>query len=162
VKSRSGSRRHERSLSRNRQADVSGALAQSQGGDLDQRFVSIFVTAVDGLSLHVRKYGSHVASALPVVCLPGLARTAADFHCDDTGSRSCPSATRVGARLSRSRPVTIRSQSQQLHYSSRTRRPLDSPGRLRDHFGYICRQSWPPSRSLRLYLSARLLVAYLR
>jgi pimeloyl-ACP methyl ester carboxylesterase len=30
--------------------------------------------------LHVRSYGSRVASALPVVCLPGLARTAADFH----------------------------------------------------------------------------------
>ena len=40
----------------------------------------MFVTAGDGLSLHVRKYGSQVASALPVVCLPGLARTAADFH----------------------------------------------------------------------------------
>src|SRR5207245_8080912 len=33
-----------------------------------------------GLRLHVRSYGSRVASALPVVCLPGLARTAADFH----------------------------------------------------------------------------------
>jgi pimeloyl-ACP methyl ester carboxylesterase len=30
--------------------------------------------------LHVRSYGSRAASALPVVCLPGLARTAADFH----------------------------------------------------------------------------------
>jgi pimeloyl-ACP methyl ester carboxylesterase len=30
--------------------------------------------------LHVRRYGSRLASALPVVCLPGLARTAADFH----------------------------------------------------------------------------------
>jgi pimeloyl-ACP methyl ester carboxylesterase len=41
---------------------------------------SVFVTAPDGLTLHVRRYGSRVASALPVVCLPGLARTAADFH----------------------------------------------------------------------------------
>jgi pimeloyl-ACP methyl ester carboxylesterase len=46
----------------------------------DRRFVSVFVTAPDGLTLHVRRYGSRVASALPVVCLPGLARTAADFH----------------------------------------------------------------------------------
>jgi pimeloyl-ACP methyl ester carboxylesterase len=38
------------------------------------------VTAPDGLTLHVRSYGSRLASALPVVCLPGLARTAADFH----------------------------------------------------------------------------------
>ena len=28
----------------------------------------------------MRSYGSRVASELPVVCLPGLARTAADFH----------------------------------------------------------------------------------
>ena len=38
------------------------------------------MTAPDGLTLHVRRYGSRVASALPVVCLPGLAWTAADFH----------------------------------------------------------------------------------
>jgi pimeloyl-ACP methyl ester carboxylesterase len=38
------------------------------------------VTASDGLTLHVRSYGSCLTSALPVVCLPGLARTAADFH----------------------------------------------------------------------------------
>jgi pimeloyl-ACP methyl ester carboxylesterase len=42
--------------------------------------VSQFVTAQDGLKLHVRAYGAHVTSALPVVCLPGLARTGADFH----------------------------------------------------------------------------------
>src|SRR6202163_4517800 len=40
---------------------------------------SIFVTAQDGLRLHVREYGLRTASALPVVCLPGLARTVADF-----------------------------------------------------------------------------------
>lgn len=40
---------------------------------------SVFVSAPDGLRLHVRLYGSIVTSALPVVCLPGLARTAADF-----------------------------------------------------------------------------------
>jgi pimeloyl-ACP methyl ester carboxylesterase len=45
----------------------------------DRRFASLFVTAPDGLRLHVRSYGSRVASALPVVCLPGLARTGADF-----------------------------------------------------------------------------------
>jgi pimeloyl-ACP methyl ester carboxylesterase len=61
-------------------ADVSGALASDPRLDVDQHFVSIFVRASDGLSLHVRKYGFPVASAVPVVCLPGLARTAADFH----------------------------------------------------------------------------------
>lgn len=41
---------------------------------------SIFVTAQDGLRLHVREYGSRTAVAgLPVVCLPGLTRTVADF-----------------------------------------------------------------------------------
>lgn len=41
---------------------------------------SAFVSAQDGLQLHVRCYGARVRSALPVVCLPGLARTAADFE----------------------------------------------------------------------------------
>jgi len=39
---------------------------------------SIFVSAPDGLRLHVREYGQAVTSAT-VVCLPGLARTTADF-----------------------------------------------------------------------------------
>ena len=43
-------------------------------------FSSIFVTAPDGLRLHARSYGPRLAPNLPVVCLPGLARTAADFH----------------------------------------------------------------------------------
>src|SRR5271169_3036028 len=40
---------------------------------------SVFVAASDGLKLHVREYGTRSAPGLPVVCLPGLARTAADF-----------------------------------------------------------------------------------
>jgi pimeloyl-ACP methyl ester carboxylesterase len=40
---------------------------------------SVFVTAQDGLRLHVREYGSRIAPALPVVCLPGLTRTGSDF-----------------------------------------------------------------------------------
>src|SRR5260221_13427234 len=47
---------------------------------LCQGSASAFVTAQDGLSLHVRRYGSRHTSAHSVVCLPGLARTAADFH----------------------------------------------------------------------------------
>lgn len=43
-------------------------------------FTSRFVSASDGLKLHARDYGLLAATALPVVCLPGLARTAADFH----------------------------------------------------------------------------------
>jgi pimeloyl-ACP methyl ester carboxylesterase len=41
---------------------------------------SSFVTAQDGLRLHVREYGPRTALALPVVCLPGLARTVSDFN----------------------------------------------------------------------------------
>src|SRR5205823_8786263 len=70
----------EPSLSAEQAEDVSGALAFTAGAHSDRRFASVFVTGADGLRLHVRSYGSQVASALPVVCLPGLARTAADFH----------------------------------------------------------------------------------
>jgi pimeloyl-ACP methyl ester carboxylesterase len=41
---------------------------------------SIFLSAPDGLRLHARCYGRHSADGLPVVCLPGLARTAEDFE----------------------------------------------------------------------------------
>ncbi len=40
---------------------------------------STFVSAPDSLRLHASCHGSRSAAALPVVCLPGLARTAADF-----------------------------------------------------------------------------------
>lgn len=38
-----------------------------------------FVTAPDGLRLHARGYGDRNRRHLPVVCLPGLARTTDDF-----------------------------------------------------------------------------------
>lgn len=41
---------------------------------------STFITSTDGLRLHARCYGRASSSALPIVCLPGLARTAADFE----------------------------------------------------------------------------------
>lgn len=41
---------------------------------------SVFISAPDGLKLHARCYGPRAAAAPPVVCLPGLARTAADFE----------------------------------------------------------------------------------
>ncbi len=44
------------------------------------RVESHFVTAADGLKLHYREYFSEAGEkALPLVCLPGLARTAQDF-----------------------------------------------------------------------------------
>jgi pimeloyl-ACP methyl ester carboxylesterase len=42
-------------------------------------FESRFFTAVDGLRLHVRDYGSPLAAGIPVVCLAGLTRNSADF-----------------------------------------------------------------------------------
>ena len=41
--------------------------------------VSIFVTSTDGLRIHARDYNAGAQNALPVVCLPGLARTVEDF-----------------------------------------------------------------------------------
>ena len=41
---------------------------------------STFITAQDGLRLHVRAWGPRLAALLPVVCLPGLARTVTDFE----------------------------------------------------------------------------------
>src|SRR5260370_12557463 len=40
---------------------------------------SLFVSAQDGLRLHVRAHGARTNRALPVICLPGLARTTVDF-----------------------------------------------------------------------------------
>ena len=45
----------------------------------DANSISRFITAPDGLRLHARCYGRSTAAALPVVCLPGLTRSTADF-----------------------------------------------------------------------------------
>ncbi len=45
-----------------------------------EAYVSQTITSHDGLKLHVSAYGARPATALPVVCLPGLARTGDDFH----------------------------------------------------------------------------------
>lgn len=55
---------------------------------------STFVTAQDGLALHVRSHGPRTGPALPVVCLPGLARTAADFETLAAALASDPKAPR--------------------------------------------------------------------
>ena len=41
---------------------------------------SVFISAPDGLRLHVREYGARAATGTAVVCLPGLTRTVADFE----------------------------------------------------------------------------------
>ena len=53
------------------------------------------MTAQDGLTLHVRRYGSGHACAHSVVCLPGLARTAADFHPLATALAADPAKPRL-------------------------------------------------------------------
>jgi pimeloyl-ACP methyl ester carboxylesterase len=68
---------HRRQTERHLQEACSQPAAEAR---LCQGFASAFVTAQDGLTLHVRRYGLRHASAHSVVCLPGLARTAADFH----------------------------------------------------------------------------------
>ncbi|MBF9232242.1 alpha/beta fold hydrolase [Microvirga alba] len=47
---------------------------------MNARFRDLFVSAADGLQLYARDYGPELGGALPVVCLPGLARTSEDFH----------------------------------------------------------------------------------
>src|SRR5918998_2364269 len=49
-------------------------------GRMTEGYTDVFVSASDGLRLYARDYGPRAGSALPVVCLPGLARTSADFH----------------------------------------------------------------------------------
>ena len=40
----------------------------------------LFVTAQDGLSLHVLEFGSRTSVRTPIMCLPGFSRTAEDFR----------------------------------------------------------------------------------
>ena len=53
-------------------------LVPDPGHGTDDQGKSLFVTAQDGLRLHVREYGTRSAPGMPVVCLPGLARSAAE------------------------------------------------------------------------------------
>lgn len=57
---------------------------------------SFWCRAQDGLRLHGRLYGQAASGRLPVVCLPGLARTSADFH---------ELATALSTHRARPRPV---------------------------------------------------------
>jgi pimeloyl-ACP methyl ester carboxylesterase len=63
----------------------------------------IFVTAQDGLRLHVRVRGMASDAQVPVVCLPGLTRTVADFDALGEALAGAPSRRRVIAIDSRGR-----------------------------------------------------------
>ena len=47
---------------------------------MSREYRDLVVSAADGLRLYARDYGPDTGGALPVVCLPGLARTSEDFH----------------------------------------------------------------------------------
>jgi pimeloyl-ACP methyl ester carboxylesterase len=83
---------HRRQTERHFQEACSRPAAETH---LCQGFASAFVRAQDGLTLHVRRYGSRDASAHSVVCLPGLARTAADFHPLATALAADPASPRL-------------------------------------------------------------------
>jgi pimeloyl-ACP methyl ester carboxylesterase len=83
---------HRRHRERQLQEACSRAAADTC---LCQGFASAFVTAQDDLTLHVRRYGSRHTSAHSVVCLPGLARTAADFHLLATALAADPDNPRL-------------------------------------------------------------------
>ena len=55
---------------------------------------SVFISAADGLRLHSRLYGPRSAAGATVVCLPGLARTEADFGTLATALSSAPERPR--------------------------------------------------------------------
>jgi len=59
---------------------MAGSGAEMSSGSAGDQGISQFVTTQDGLRVHVRAYGARTAPGLPVVCLPGLTRTAADFE----------------------------------------------------------------------------------
>ena len=67
--------------------DAVGSSDETAGG-----FRDLYVSARDGLRLYARDYGSRTSLATPVVCLPGLARTAGDF---DDLARHLSSSRRV-------------------------------------------------------------------
>ena len=56
--------------------------------------VSRFIMGPGGLRLHVREYGAGPSQRLPVVCLPGLSRTAEDFDALAGALAADPAASR--------------------------------------------------------------------
>jgi pimeloyl-ACP methyl ester carboxylesterase len=68
--------------------------AITDGNATGDGYAGVMVTAQDGLRLFVRDYGPRRTSELPVVCLPGMARTSADFHELATALASDPATPR--------------------------------------------------------------------
>jgi pimeloyl-ACP methyl ester carboxylesterase len=83
----------------------SAALTEATIGPPDAGS-SRYVTAPDGLRLHVREYGERRAPGLPVVCLPGITRTVADFDGLAAALTAAPARRRVIAIDSRGRGLS--------------------------------------------------------
>ncbi|MFY8151543.1 MAG: alpha/beta fold hydrolase, partial [Hyphomicrobiales bacterium] len=59
------------------------------------RWRDVFIHAQDGLRLHARDQGPTTGGRLPLICLPGLSRNAADFEEIADALASGPAARRV-------------------------------------------------------------------
>src|SRR5215813_9077016 len=77
-----------------RRMSMAHTMAEASTGVVPGSFERIAVSAPDGLKLSLRSYGPRMASTLPVVCLPGLARTANDFHTLSTALAADPTEPR--------------------------------------------------------------------
>src|SRR3954452_19222179 len=67
-------------IARNPLALLAFVSSSGQPDDMTDGYAEFFISSSDGLRLFARDYGPRGGSALPVVCLPGLARNPADFH----------------------------------------------------------------------------------
>ncbi|MGD0332697.1 MAG: alpha/beta hydrolase [Xanthobacteraceae bacterium] len=81
-------------------------LAPETSHDARNAGASVFVSAQDGLRLHVREYGTRGAPGLAVVCLPGITRTVADFAELAPALAAGPTRRRVIAIGSRGRGLS--------------------------------------------------------
>jgi pimeloyl-ACP methyl ester carboxylesterase len=70
------------------------AWGKDMSGSAPTPAVSRFITSSDGLRLHVREHGDGPSQRLPVVCLPGLTRTAEDFDVLAAALAADPAAPR--------------------------------------------------------------------
>jgi pimeloyl-ACP methyl ester carboxylesterase len=64
---------------------------------MSDQFHDVFCQSADGLKIHAKTIGPQTGAALPVLCLPGLTRTADDFDAIARALASAPAPRRVVA-----------------------------------------------------------------